>query len=56
MLTMSNIADALRVSWRNEVPWWIQPEVLVKALIIRFKDEIIWLTEHWFKPDSLLCS
>ena len=57
-LTLSNIADALRLSWCIEIPWWIQPEFFGECGKIprRFKDEILWLTEHWFELDSLLCT
>jgi len=55
MLILPNIADALRLSWCIEVPWWIQPEFFIenREKALRFKDEILWLTEHWFEIDSL---
>jgi homoserine kinase type II len=58
VLTLPNIADALRLSWCIEVPWWIQPEFFREnnEKVVRFKDEMLWLTEHWFELDSLLCS
>ncbi len=58
VLTLPNIADALRLSWCVEIPWWIQPEFFGECneLPKRFKDEMLWLTEHWFELDSLLCS
>lgn len=28
VLALSDMADALRLSWCIEVPWWIQPEFL----------------------------
>lgn len=57
-LTLSNIADALRLSWCIEVPWWIQPEFFGECSETskRFKDEMLWLTEHWFELDHILCS
>lgn len=57
-LTLPNIADALRLSWCIETPWWIQPEFFGECDEIpkRFKEEMLWLTEHWFEIDSLLCS
>ena len=57
-LTLSNIADALRLSWCIEMPWWIQPEFFGECNETpkRFKDEMLWLTEHWFEIDSLLYS
>jgi homoserine kinase type II len=56
VLSLLNIADALRLSWCIEVPWWIQPQFFQKnnAKVVRFKDEMLWLTEHWFELDSLL--
>ena len=56
-LTMPNIADALRLSWCMEIPWWIQPEFFRedREKVVRFKDEMLWLTEHWNELDSLLC-
>ena len=56
-LTLSDIADALRLSWCMEVPWWIRPKFFGdnREKVVRFKDEILWLTEHWFELDSLLC-
>ena len=57
-LTLPNIADALRLSWCIEVPWWIQPEFFDECDEIpkRFKDEMLWLTQHWFEIDSILFS
>ncbi len=57
-LTLPNIADALRLSWCIEVPWWIQPEFFGEnhQKVVRFKDEMLWLTEHWFELDTLLRS
>ncbi|TWH47574.1 phosphotransferase [Sporomusa sp. KB1] len=56
-LTLHNIADALRLSWCIETPWWIQPNFFGECDKIpkRFKDEMLWLTEHWFEIDSILC-
>ena len=58
VLTLPNIADALRLSWCIEVPWWIRPEFFRenREKAVRFKDEMLWLTEHWFEIDSLLGS
>ncbi len=55
-LTMPDVADALRLSWCVEIPWWIQPGFFKKnrEKVTRFKDEMLWLTEHWFELDSLL--
>lgn len=57
-LTLSNIADALRLSWCIEIPWWIKPEFFGECSEIpkRFKHEMCWLTEHWFELDAIICS
>ncbi|MHB1154564.1 MAG: phosphotransferase [Eubacteriales bacterium] len=56
VLTLPNIADALRLTWCIEVTWWIQSEFFRenRKKVVRFKDEILWLTEHWFELDSLI--
>jgi homoserine kinase type II len=58
VLTLPNIADALRLTWCIEILWWIQPEFFEECneLSKRFKDEMLWLTEHWFEIDLILCS
>ncbi|MDF2923694.1 MAG: thrB 1 [Paenibacillaceae bacterium] len=55
-LTKSDIADALRLTWCIETPWWIRPEFFGTCDEIpkRFKDEMLWLSEHWFELDALL--
>lgn len=55
-LTSANVADALKLTWCIETPWWIQPEFFGKCNEIprRFRDEMLWMTEHWFEVDSLL--
>lgn len=57
-LTLHDIADALRLTWCIEIPWWMQPEFFTECneTAKRFKDEMLWLTENWFDIDSLLCS
>ncbi|HBM80047.1 MAG TPA: hypothetical protein DD426_04290 [Clostridiaceae bacterium] len=57
-LTLSNIADALRLSWCIEISWWIRPEFFGECdeTPKRFKNEMLWLTKHWFELDSLLSS
>ncbi len=54
-LTMGDISDSLRLSWCLETIWWIQPEFFgaKKAKVLRFKDEMLWLTDHWFEIDSI---
>lgn len=55
-LTLMNIGDALRLSWCIEAPWWIQSKFFSECDEVpkKFKDEMLWLTEHWFEIDSLL--
>jgi len=55
-LTLSNVVDALRISWCIEILWWVQPECFTmdfcKATL--YRDEILWITDHWFEIDDLL--
>ncbi len=55
-LTLFDVADSLRLSWCIEIPWWIQPSYIKIASekVSRFKNEMLWLTENWFKINSLL--
>lgn len=57
-LTPRNIADALRISWCIETLWWIHPECFSekRGKVRRFRDEILWLTVHWFELDELISS
>lgn len=54
-LDMGDISDALRLSWCIETPWWIQPNFfrVEREKVVRFKNEMLWLTEHWFEIDIL---
>lgn len=55
-LTMRDIADALRLSWCLEIPWWIQPGYFEEttAKVVRFRQEMLWLTECWDVLDDML--
>lgn len=55
-LSLAHIADALRLSWCIEVPWWIQPVYFQpnKEKVTRFRDEVLWLTAHWHEIDPML--
>ena len=54
--SVPDLGDALRLSWCLEVPWWIRPECFCteEAKVARFRDEMLWLTRHWFELDRLL--
>lgn len=54
-LKLSDMVNILQLTWCIEIPWWIQPEFFRKnnEKVIRFKDEMIWLTEHWFELNSI---
>lgn len=49
-------ADALRLVWCLEFPWWMQPKLFgpVSPKVARFQDEICWITDRWFELDELL--
>lgn len=55
-LTMNDLPDALRVTWCVEAPWWIQPDFFgdCSAKVARFRDEILWLTDHFDKLDHII--
>ena len=55
-LTAADIANALRLTWCIETPWWIQPGFFGEcdAIPRRFREEMLWLTEHWFALDAIL--
>lgn len=55
-LTTADAADALRISWCIEVLWWIMPSCFSaeKSKATRYRDEILWLTNHWFDVDGLI--
>ena len=55
-LRMADIADALKITWCIETIWWIRPEFFEQntAKVMRFKDEILWVTDNWHALDSLL--
>ena len=57
-LTLQNIADALRLTWCIETPWWVQPAFFIECdeTPRRFRDEMLWLTEHWFELDAFICT
>lgn len=48
-------ADALRLTWCLEVPWWIQPEFFQdpSPKTLRFRQEIQWVTAQWDQLDIL---
>ena len=50
------LADALRLTWCIEFPWWIQPRLFGTASpkVARFQKEICWITDRWFELDELL--
>lgn len=53
-----NAADALRISWCIEMPWWIQPSCFTPSFhgkAVKYRDQILWLTKHWFEIDDFLC-
>lgn len=54
--TLADMAEALRLTWCIETPWWILPGCFGDCSVIpkRFRDEMLWLTEHWFELDRLL--
>jgi len=53
-LSSADLADALRLTWYLEMPWWLQEEILHgHAKIRRFLREILYLTENWDAIDRI---
>lgn len=55
-MNISHVANALRLSWCIETPWWINNENFYKPTpkAARFRDEIIWVTDNWFELEYIL--
>jgi len=56
VLPFDRPADALRVTWCIEAPWWIHPRcfAMEPCKASRHRDEIVWLTVHWYELDKLI--
>ena len=55
-LGWADVADALRVTWCIEFPWWISPGCFTDELTgkaVRYRREIQWLTCHWDEMEDL---
>ncbi len=54
-LTLAEVPDILRITWCIETPWWIRPEFFAECSpkVARFRDELLWLTEHWDGLDTI---
>lgn len=58
-LSREDVADAFRLAWCVETPWWILPQFFGdcrEEKVTRFRDEMLWLTENWFDLDAMLRS
>lgn len=55
-LNIEQVADALRLTWCIEVPWWIQPAyfTMPACKATRFRDEILWVSRHYFELNDML--
>jgi transcriptional regulator with XRE-family HTH domain len=53
--TVKELADALKITWCVETPWWIHPALWREPAekIRRFRDELCWLTENFSGIDAL---
>lgn len=54
-MPMPDGADALRVCWCVEAPWWIHSAAFREPSpkVARFRREICWVAEHWFRLDEI---
>ena len=55
-LTEADLADALRITWCIEAPWWIREDIRTggSPKVRRFLDEILWVGENWDALDALV--
>lgn len=55
-LSWLDIADALRLTWCLEMPWWINRGCFAEASpkVARFREEILWLAQNWNGLEELL--
>ncbi|MCI8441138.1 MAG: phosphotransferase [Provencibacterium sp.] len=55
-LSCADMADALRLTWCLEMPWWINRGSFEEpsGKVARFREEIIWLSRHWEELTGLL--
>lgn len=55
-LSAADIADALRVTWCTEVPWWVLPECFQSfhGKATRYRDEILWLGPQLHTLEAIL--
>lgn len=54
-LTAREAADALRVAWVVEAPWWINLNgyAAESSKVRRFYRELCWVSENWFGLDQI---
>ena len=54
-LSCVDMAQALRIAWLCEVMWWTGPKAEnLSGKAIRFREEILWLTENYFALDEMI--
>ena len=55
-LAAADLADALRITWCIEAPWWIREEIRTggSPKVRRFLDEILWVGKNWDALDALV--
>lgn len=53
-IDISDIVNALRLSWCKEVRWWITQRCFeeTRSKVVRFRDEMMWLTDNWFNLEN----
>ena len=56
-LTISDIIKAIQLVWCIEAGWWIRESVFNEqenSKVLRFTEEINWVTENWFELEKIL--
>ena len=53
-LEQGAIVQALRVTWLSEAMWWIGPQAeRLTGKALRFREDLLWLTEHYFTLEKI---
>ncbi|MBR6786436.1 MAG: phosphotransferase [Clostridia bacterium] len=53
-LEQGAIVQALRVTWLSEAMWWIGPQAeRLTGKAMRFREDLLWLTEHYFTLEKI---
>lgn len=53
-LKLTDIIQALRITWLSEAAWWIGPQAeYLTGKALRFREDLLWLTENYFTLEEI---